>query len=850
MRQLISAAFRLHLSRYVAGALAIVLGVAFMASALLVLGGAKSGAALAVGAQYAQADLVVSDDTGSIPAGVVRRIQAAGGVAAAAGVARSGMQVAYPRTATPAWAQVSSLPADPALRWHEVRSGRLPDRRGEVAMTEQVAERQRLRVGARLDVTAFDGTGRQSVRVVGIVADDSMTRNGDFVATGGTVAAMNGDSGVTEVLVKAAPGSDEGALRASVQAAVRAGPTGDSNLTVQTADQRVTEVVASLTGGVDVMGAFLVGFAAIAVFVATLVVANTFMILVAQRTRELALMRCVGARRGQVFGAVVAESAILGVVASFLGLAVGAGLAAVALRLLDQSAVGMPTGALQLSATALVAPFAIGVVTTMGAALLPARRATRVPPLAALRPDLAVRAGTRAGAVRLGLAGVLLFGGTALIVAGTRSSEIFLGLAVGILGGLLSFLGILLASPLLTPALVRVLGLLLARWTGAPGRVAVTDAVRNPGRTAATAAALLVGVTLIVLMSVGAASVQRTVHASLDEQFPLDLTMTADHETAVPASLVDAVRRVDGVATVVTLRRTDAVVEPASPANAPRATPGSGDLDSEEEVEVLGVDPAEARPVLRRPNLLTGLGDGVVVMTAETATRLGLHDGDDVVLGSDGGRLTGTVRIATSAPAGLMVTARDLARLAPEAGVGVAWARIAESADSDAVVDVVGRTVSGVSGVSLGGGAQQRQVYDQLIEVLLLVATALLAVAVLIALVGVGNTLSLSIIERTREHALLRALGFTRGQLRAMVAVEALLIAAAATVLGVLLGLAYGWAGAAILLGPATGEVLLDVPADRLVLVAGVALAAGLAASVLPARRAVRTQPAEGLGVE
>ncbi|WP_020579463.1 FtsX-like permease family protein [Actinopolymorpha alba] len=824
------ASIRGHAARYVAGGLAVVLGVAFVTTALLVLNSTKAAMAEAVGAQYARADLVVASNQNDLTPDAVRRIQGMEGVAAASGVAVTGVEVHYPGSPGSVWVQVSGIPLDPDLRWQRVKDGRLPEKPDEVAVAASTAKDKNLRLGTRLTLTT--GQSRvHDVRVVGIVRGGTLAQDITLVATDQATTAWGDGATYLEVLVRAADGADLAALRTRLSAAVGA------DITVQTANERVTELVAGLTGGVDVLGAFLLGFAGIALFVATLVVANTFTILLAQRTRELALLRCVGARRGQVFGSVLLESVVLGVAASALGVAAGAGLAALAVRLLEGQANGLMPSSLMPSTPTLVVPFVAGLTATVAAALAPARRATRVSPLAALRPEMAVTVRSRAGVVRVVLALVLVLGGGAILVAGTRTSAIMVGLAAGIGGGLVSFLGVLLGAPVLVPAAVRLIGLLSARVGGVPGRLAVSNAVRNPRRTAATAAALLVGVTLISLMTVGAASVQRTLHESLDRSYPLDLTVSAEGGERLADRTLAALRGVDGLAGTVPLRAGQvALVD-----------------DPSMRVQVHGVDPAAAAKLLRNPGPLGGLRDGLAIVGPVTAAQFGLEEGGSWRLRtSSGGELTVRVRMVRDEDTpSVIVSAGDLARLAPKAQIAVLWARIGEPADTKAVLERVQQVVGDLDNVSVGGAAPMRAMYDQILDVLLLIATGLLAVAVVIALVGVGNTLSLSVIERTREQALLRALGLTRGQLRGMLAFEALLIAAAAVVLGLLLGIGYGWSGTTVLLRTAAeGQVALDIPVSRLLLVAGVALVAGLAASVLPARRAVRVPPAAALGDE
>jgi len=380
--------------------------------------------------------------------------------------------------------------------------------------------------------------------------------------------------------------------------------------------------------------------------------------------------------------------------------------------------------------------------------------------------------------------------------------------------------------------------------TGA-ARLAAANALRNPRRTTTPSAALLIGVTLVSLVTVGAASTRSTLDATLDNSYPVDLTVGPDlagpraastaaaADPGLPPGVLRAVEGVRGVTQVVPLRTTSLVT--TFPVGQRR-------------VSVQGAAPAAATGVLADPSTLAALRPGNVVVPSTLARDLGLVEGQALDLGPGALRLT--VQTTSLPGTALIVTDRAMSTLAPAAPAARLWMSIDPQADASSVVDDVRDAVGAASGgkaVQVTGAAAERAVYQQVIDALLLVVVGLLAVAVLIALVGVANTLALSVVERTGESALLRALGLTRGQLRGMLALEGALVAAVGALLGVALGTVYGWAGTASLLGAATGGVSLDLPWARLALVVAVAVAAGLVASVLPARRAARTPPVAAL---
>ncbi len=818
MRTVVLSSIKGHGRRYVAGMLAIVLGVGFVAAALMVLSSANSALTKAAGAPFVKADLVVSATGDSVDEGKVSKVD---GVAAVAGLDRPFLKASF-GNGNVNHVQAGTVPASPDLRWEQLAQGRFPTKASEVVVGKLAAADRHLALGANVTIWGADGKAKQ-YEVVGISAGSSGRRwDNDLQLFGSTATQLGGEGGPSSVLVSAKEGVDIDQLRQSLAAAL--GDTANVNTGAEAAEEEAQGV----TGGFDVMGAVLLGFAAISVFVAGLVVSNTFTIVLAQRTRELALLRCVGANRRQVFRGVLLESFLVGTIASVVGVAVGMALAAIVTLGIKQLGPDLQLGTLEVTAASVLVPIAVGLVTTVLAALLPARKATRVPPLAALRPDLAISVRSRGGVVRLVFALVLLVGGAAMLKVGSDSGL----LPVGIGGGLLSFFGILLLGPVLAPAVIRLFSLVTTRFGGVPARVAATNAVRNPGRTAATSTALLVGVTLIVMMSVGALSVERTTVKALATNYPLDISVRGAGGN-LPASTIDTVKGVDGLSaqTVVT---------------------GAMGKVGEQDTQLFGIDPAAAAAVLRSTDTFGELRDGVAVLPEQLAQELGVKRGRELTVTTPDGK--GTFRVdfggGFSEAYGVVLTPHDLARIAPKAGQLAVWARVSDSADMTKTVHGL-ESALGIDGGRIEGGAKMRAEYYELMNILLLVATGLLAVAVLIALVGVGNTLSLSVLERTREQALLRALGLTKGQLRRTLAGEAVLVASVAIVLGIPLGLLYGFAGAATLIGRAVdGAMAYGVPFGTLALVAGVALVAGLLASVLPARRAVRVKPAAALAEE
>ncbi|MFC5040114.1 FtsX-like permease family protein [Ornithinimicrobium kibberense] len=714
--------------------------------------------------------------------------------------------------------------------------GRMPAAAGEVVVNADLAED--VPVGETLELAgeALEDAGAPDVTTVEVVGvadfgdtDPMLSFGPAFAADDATLRQVEPELTYGSVMVDLVDGADDPAAREALLAAV---PGAD----LQTGAEAAADRVARLTGGTNVVGAILLGFGAVALLTAAIVIANTFTITLAQRTSELALLRAVGATKRQVRSLVVLEAVVLGLVSSAVGVGVGllAGTGLLSLGRRFDLGIPLPEG-LALTPVVLGVPLLVGLLVTVLASLWPAARATRVSPLAALRPAGPSGDRHRVGRVRIALAVLLVGAGVAAMVHAATSRD----MVVGVLGGVVSFVGVLVAAVVLVPAAVRLLGL-GARVAGVPGRLAVDNAVRNPGRAAATSAALVVGVTLITMTSVGAATGQRTAMGEIDESYSVDLVLSAGAEylddgtdrldaLPVPADRADRVRAVEGVST-------------ARVADTAYLTLGE---EMGGGTAAVGIDPARDGDLVRGGEQLASLVPGTVGMSGAMLVMYALEPGDLVEVAGPGGSAELEV-VPFALGYDLAVNVADLATLGGDAvAPGAVLVRLAEDVD---VADAMGAVadVADESSLQVSGSAAERAVVTQVLDVLVLVTTALLGVAVLIAVVGIANTLSLSVLERHREHALLRGLGLTRGQMRSMLLVEGVLLALVSALVGLGLGLGYAALGVQTIL-PEGVPVQLAVPWGRVGIIVGVALLAGVLASVLPARRAVRVSPAEGL---
>lgn len=846
--------------RLASAGVAIAIGTAFVAATLLA-GNIITGTTYAqVSATLADSDLVVFDDAESLTEADVEAVRGVEGVAAAD--AQETFYTELNHGGKSIFQGVVGRASDPRLTPLEVSDGEWPAAGDEIALPEDVAERLGVGLGDSVSSSRWvtdteptkleDGSetyeGQEAVEkltVVGLVQDpyDAYSAmGGAAVVSAPTLTQWIADESapdMTSAIGTIVVALDDPAAVESVRAALADAVPAATDVT--TTDEHAEQMVASMSGGQDlVFLVFVLTFAAVALVVAGLVIANTFQVLVAQRSRTLALLRCVGAGTGQLYRSVLMEAAILGTLASLAGIVLGTALVQAGLMIAPAFDLGVPLPeTVTLSAPVFIAPLAVGILVTLAAALAPARAASRVAPLAALRPADAPTLGKGAGRGRAVLATIMSVGGFASLALGIAlglQGRIDVGLLAAVGGGSVSLIGVIVGSVFWLPKVAAGIGRLVGT-AGPSARLAAANTLRNPRRTAATSTALLIGVTLVGMMTTGAASARTTLDNELDAQFPVDVdvaTTTYDGEqmAAMPGAVVDVIDGVDG------LRSTAAV------------TDASVSTAGEQWIPTLAATPDQLRDVVNTPEDFDALRPGTLVVPDGVAKNYGLEGMDEIELTGPGGKTTLDVVGVDAQYAYAFLVPQDLATVYPDLEPNRVWASVAEGEDVTATVASVQDAVSTTDEVvEVTGAVVQRQSYQQVIDVILGIVVGLLAVAVVIALIGVANTLSLSVIERTKENAMLRAIGLSKAQLRTMLAIEGMLIAGVGAALGVLLGVLYGWAGATTALS-SMGAVPLVIPWADIAMVLGVALVAGLLASVVPARAAVRTHPVAALAAE
>ena len=727
---------------------------------------------------------------------------------------------------------------DPDLSPYELQEGRGPEADDEMALNIAALEDGGLEVGDQ--VTVITQFGREEFTLVGSFTFGSAKSSAGAVSAEFTLAQAQRlagtDGKIQQVLARGADGLSEEEVTSRIAKVLPAGAE------AITGREAAAQLSASVQSGFRFFKIILSVFGGIALVVGAFVISNTFSILVAQRTRELALLRAVGAGRSQVLRSVLLEATLVGLVSAVLGLLAGVALAKGVTALLDATGADLPTTTLQVRPATVLLAFVLGLAVTLTAALVPAIRATRVPPLAALRDVALDRSGTSRGRLVLGVL-VLVVGAFSLSSAWTDGSSDALP-TVG-LGALLIIIGAIVIGPLLAAPSVRTIGLPLPRLKGITGRLAAENAARSPKRTSASASALVIGVALVGFITVFAASAKESVTAQVERGFTGDFVVQSSGgfgpPSGFPASVADTTAAVDGVEVVV----------PVGFGRAEFTYP-----DGDQATEFLtSVEPERLSEVLdaqMTQGEVADLRDDGIIIDTKLADDHDVELGDHIGITLPGGATLDQEVQAISDDENLLgtftITRDTYATVVPELLDIQVFGKVTEGADVDAVIADIEDAVSSTPSLQvldrdgfIGDLASQITSFVTFIY-------GLLILSILIALIGIANTLSLSINERTRELGLLRAVGMDRGQMRSAVRWEAVLISLLGTLVGLGLGLFLSWALITAL--ESEGLTSFAIPVVSLAFITVLAALLGTMASILPARRAARLEILDAIATE
>ena len=765
----------------------------------------------------------------TMPASVLARVRGVPGVEAAEGIVQ-GQGLVLDRRGRPL---TSAGPPTLLLSTRPERfqpldyvAGRAPAAPGEAALDRSTARKLGHEVGSR--VTVAGRAPARAYTVSGIVTLGEANNLGGarvVVLTVPEAQRITGHRGYDEVVVAAAGGTSPEALKARLQRAL-----GDG-FAVRTGKEEADRQAKELRDDLGFLRTALLVFAGVALLVGAFLIFNTFAVTVAQRAREFALLRTLGASRGQLLRSVLVETVVIGLLASALGVLGGLALAPGLRGLLGAFGVELPGTGTVVAPRTIVAGFAVGLLATVLSGVVPARRATQVQPVEAMRESATPGVG-RVSRGRVAAALALLGAGVALVVAGLAGVTGSSGGDAGVLGGgaVAMMLGTAVLAPVLVRPLARAVGAPLRRLQGLPGTLARENAVRQPQRTAVTASALMVGLALVVFVVIFAAGIRASVGRVVEEQVSASLVVVnQDGFSPIPAGAARRLAAVPGVTTASALRYSQGRV---------RGVPGTTDVS--------GVEPRTIASVLHlqwergSDATLRGLRDDQAVVDGAWARDHGLGVNRTLSVLTPAGRreayrIVGTFENAVGLTGNVIVTNAALSRAwgsRDDAAVLAAGTGDAEALDRRA--DAALRAFPAAEAMTT---AEYQEEQSRQVDQLLGLVFALLSLSVIVALLGIVNTLALSVHERTRELGMLRAVGMSRRQVRRMVRSEAIITA----VIGALLGLVLGVALAALVSRPLADEgFTFAIPVTTLAVLPVLAAVAGVVAAIPPARRAAR----------
>ncbi|GAB7184990.1 ABC transporter permease [Kitasatospora sp. Ki12] len=704
--------------------------------------------------------------------------------------------------------------------------GRGPKNAGEIALDAKTAGKGGYKVGDTVRV-AVNGP------VMELKLTGTLRTNDPRVQAGGSLAAF--DSATAQQLylspgrfgeldVKAKPGTDDTALLSAVKQALPQADTIEARTGRDLADEQDRMIQQGTKG----MSTALLVFAGIALFVGVFIIANTFTMLVAQRTKELALLRAIGASRKQITRSVKIEAALVGLTASVAGLVAGIGIAAGLQSLLNGPLeANLPDGPLVIAPSTVIAALAVGVLVTLVAAWLPARRASRIAPVAAMSSS-EQPATQKSLVVRNSIGLVFALAGAAALAAGAAGKEVKL---VGAGAGAL-LIGVFVLTPLLSRPLIALFAPLLGGLYGTPGRLAKENAIRNPRRTAATASALTIGVTLITALTVVGASVNKAVDKATASDFKADFTVTMQNYSMLSPEVGAQIAKAPGVAAM-SMERTVPV------------TLGDGGEDADTEwltaVDAATID--QLATVKVKEGAADALKQGKLLVSSGTADRTRYKVGDTLAVtypdGAKGSLTVGGVLESNTALAGIVAPESVVG---PHAAPGTGPNKVLVKG-TDGPTGKLKQAVRDATGgnplIAVKGEKDIKAESRQIVTGILNMMYGLLGMSVVIAVLGVVNTMAMSVFERRREIGMLRAIGLDRLGIRRMVRLESLLIALFGGLVGVVLGVVVAWAGLRTLADTFKG-ITTEVPPVQILGFLLAAAVVGLLAALWPAHKAAK----------
>ncbi|MEW9521532.1 ABC transporter permease [Streptomyces tubercidicus] len=699
---------------------------------------------------------------------------------------------------------------------YPMRDGSPPKGPHEFALDAPSADKAGYKVGDTVRISV-DGPVREQ-KLTGIfTTDDGSVATGSSLALFDTRTAQKlfaTPGAFNEIHVKAAAGTSQTALKDAIDKVL---PKGTAQAT--TGKKLAEKDAEAIASDMDEMKFMLFVFAGIALFVGIFLIVNTFTMLVAQRTKELALLRAVGASRRQVTRSVLIEAFVVGAIAGAAGLVAGIGIGAGLRALMSSTGAGMPDGPLVVSLSTVLVSLVVGIVVTVLAAWLPGWRAAKIPPVAAMN-SVHATATTKSQVVRNTTGALLAGAGTAGVLVATGMDD---GRSMMGAGALLLLIGVFILTPLLSRPLIALAAPVL-RGYGIAGTLARQNAVRNPRRTAATASALMIGLTLITGLTVAAGGLQKGVGKMATDSLKADYVVSMANSRPLSPDVAKELNKQDEVTAV-------------SPLRLSAAGPGAGNLTG-----VNGKDFAKLTQLKFTKGSLGELHGDRVVVDEDIAKKKGLQPGSHFAVTYEDGK-KGTLTVSGVYQANMMINGilLDNATLAPhqqqiaDEKLLVKMEDGATDTTKDALVKALGKNPA----ITIADKNDVSDDYARMFNTMLNMLYGLLAMAVIVAVLGVINTLAMSVFERSREIGMLRAIGLDRRGIKRMVRLESLVISLFGGVLGIGLGVFFGWA-AGELIDAKLPTYELVLPWGRIGIFLALAAAIGVLAALWPAHRASR----------
>ncbi|WP_156726956.1 ABC transporter permease [Streptomyces apocyni] len=702
---------------------------------------------------------------------------------------------------------------------YPMKDGKAPQGENEIALDAKTADRAGYKVGDPVRMS-IDGP------VIEPKLSGVFTTDDGNVAAGGSLALFDTPTAqqlyakpgeFSEIEVQAKSATSQAALKAEIDKIL---PKNEAEATTgkKLADDQAQEISDGMSG----IRSTLLGFAGVSLFVGIFIIANTFTMLVAQRTKELALLRAVGASRRQVTRSVLFEALVVGTVAAITGLAAGVGIGAGLRGLMGSIGATVPDGPLVFTTGTVITALLVGVVVTMLAAWLPGRRAAKIPPVAAMS-SVHATASTKSLVVRNSIGAVFAAAGVAGVLGGTTMGGD--GKELMGLGAVLLLIGVFVLTPLLSRPLIAAVAPVM-RLFGVSGKLARQNSVRNPRRTAATASALMIGLTLITGMTVIAGSVQKSIDKMATEALSADYFVSMANYTPLSTDVEKQLAQADGVTATTPLR--------TSPAH----------IKGENET-LTGVN-AQTIGKLTKLDFAQGsfdaMGGDKIVVDSDTAEDHGWKNGSEFTVTYEDGE-KGTLRVAGVYEGNEMINGimLDKDTLAPHQREVTDMQLMLKTADgaSPAAKDALKKELGNNPAILVQDKKDVSEAIAQVFTLLLNMLYGLLAMAVIVAVLGVINTLAMSVFERSQEIGMLRAIGLDRRGIKRMVRMESLVISLFGGVLGIGLGVFFGWA-VGELIASALSTYELVVPWGRMSVFLAMAAVVGVLAALWPARRAAK----------